>query len=659
MFVARCGSVIEAQVTAGMNSSSTILNFCWKLARGADLIPNHSTSLEHPNPSATVASRPLSGNWLVRCTLLSAAFVLWAVLPWWNRFFALTTDGWHYYYGRQILAGKVPYRDFYLFVPPLYPLKNALVIALFGDHMIYMHILAVAEIVLFAAVLIAWISSIFPLFETSIAVATAIALYIFGYKGEALSGLHQETVFFPILSAWTASLALKTRRPILVVLAGVLAALSLLAKQTSGIATLLCLGMLLPILILSRDGMRRALLALFWYALGAALPIAATFVWLGSVGGLSAFISQAFVKGSASKGSVPDILLRPIFMILHDPYFKREAFLAVTCVCVLLLVTFRSKRSDNHLLSKTHLFLFFGIAFSSIAAAAILSRWFTIQNLHPFLQVFPQNFMLFFGEFGCFALFVMEAWAVFHGRNTERNLQLLLLAGFGSGLAYMVACSWVDYPTVVLPSLAVTLSYFFSSLAATRSLRWVRAAMVTLCALVIFQFCMSRMEVPFKWGGWREPNVHSANQRLPYSQLAGFRVSPASAEFINRVTDDIIRNSKPGDRVLAYPDIPIFYVLANRSPATFAYVHYVDVAPDYIDRVDAQTILRTPPAVIVYWDMTESELREGDKNFRHGNRSGVHDFVDVLSELQPKYRTIDTFQTNTGDKFIVMAHVPD
>jgi hypothetical protein len=88
---------------------------------------------------------PLSGNPTTQNTvvtdrslrlsiLLASAFVLAVVLPWWNHYIGVTNDAWHYFGGQQILEGKVPYRDFYLFVTPLGPLKNALLIALFGNH---------------------------------------------------------------------------------------------------------------------------------------------------------------------------------------------------------------------------------------------------------------------------------------------------------------------------------------------------------------------------------------------------------------------------------------------------------------------------------------------------------------------------------------------
>jgi hypothetical protein len=234
------------------------------------------------------------------------------------------------------------------------------------------------------------------------------------------------------------------------------------------------------------------------------------------------------------------------------------------------------------------------------AVAAVLlgvacSRFFS-QRPHVFFKALPKDFLLIFGEIGCFSLFLRSAWNFSRsGIISERQAQLMLLTGFASGLAYLLGCSWVDYVPIVLPSLAVVLTYVLYQLSARPAWSYARAAVLAVCVLAIVQFCALRMGRPFGWGGWREPNVHSATQKFGEPELAGFAASVESAGFVDRITQDIVINSKPADAVFAYPNIPIFYVLSHRAPATFAYVHYMDVAPDFIDRADASGILRTPP----------------------------------------------------------------
>ena len=59
-----------------------------------------------------------------------------------NRYFPLS-EGWFSAYGHLIRTGAVPYRDFYLFVTPLYPLKIAAFGLLFGDAFLPLRALGV------------------------------------------------------------------------------------------------------------------------------------------------------------------------------------------------------------------------------------------------------------------------------------------------------------------------------------------------------------------------------------------------------------------------------------------------------------------------------------------------------------------------------------
>jgi hypothetical protein len=76
-------------------------------------------------------------------------------------------------------------------------LKNLCLIALLGNHLIVPHLAAIAEMMVLAVVLIAWISRVFPLVESAVGVTTAMALYIFCMDGETLGGLHRRPFSSP------------------------------------------------------------------------------------------------------------------------------------------------------------------------------------------------------------------------------------------------------------------------------------------------------------------------------------------------------------------------------------------------------------------------------------------------------------------------------
>lgn len=571
---------------------------------------------------------------------LLTAFVLLAVLPWWNRYIGVTNDAWHYFYGLQILHGQIPYRDFYLFVPPLYALKNALIITLFGNRLIVPHVVAVAEIIVMTLVLLLWLRRAFPVREATIGIITTIALYILCFQAEPLGGLHQEAVFFPVLAGWAASTGLAKKRTRYYLLAGMFAGCALMTKQNSGMVTVLCLGLLLPLLLRQSTGTRTALTAAAWYAGGVAIPVVSICAWLASNGGFGAFISDVYIKGPSSKGGLLDALMRPFVMIGQDVRFLVYLVLAGIFLAPLFWFMRDPKRQ------RLSLTVFSIAALVALSLGVIVSRFVDVAHIHEFYLNLPKDVLLFSGEIGCLILFVQAVvpWRKF------ADPQMVLLTGFSAGLAYIIACSWVDYTAAVLPSLAVFLTY-----AICRLNGFPRMALMTICVLVIFQYSLIRMNVPFGWGGWVEPNVRAASQRFPQPELAGFIASPESVAFVNRVTRDILTYSSPDDRIFVDPDIPIFYLLTYRNPATFAYVHWIDVAPDSIDQADAESILRNPPKVIVYLEESEEEVHSGELDFRHGRPGGVRTLMAAIHSLRPQYRVLDTFRTRGGSEFVVMA----
>ena len=127
-----------------------------------------------------------------------------------------------------------------------------------------------------------------------------MALYIFCMDGETLGGLHQEAIFFPVLAGWAASNALRLRAAAPFVLTGLLAGLSLLAKQTSGVATVACLGFLILALRWRREGKGKAITAFVMFMGGVAVPLAIVCTWLAAKATFPANSEETSLGGLAS-----------------------------------------------------------------------------------------------------------------------------------------------------------------------------------------------------------------------------------------------------------------------------------------------------------------------------------------------------------------------
>jgi len=116
-------------------------------------------------------------------------------------------------------------------------------------------------------------------------------------------------------------------------------------------------------------------------------------------------------------------------------------------------------------------------AIVALILGVIVSRFVDVARIHGFYLNLPKDVLLFSGEIGCLISLCpgIVPWRKF------TDAQLVLLTGFSAGLAYIIACSWVDYTAAVLPSLAVFLTY-----AIYRLDGFTRTALMSICVLVIF-----------------------------------------------------------------------------------------------------------------------------------------------------------------------------
>ncbi|MBZ0090546.1 MAG: hypothetical protein K8H90_09230, partial [Thermoanaerobaculia bacterium] len=91
----------------------------------------------------------------ILAAMLGTVLFLW---PWWNRYVGLTLDGYLPLYGHLIRSGQVPYRDFFLHLPPLQPLLEAALESLVGRSLFGVRLAGALGRVVLAGVLAGWLS---------------------------------------------------------------------------------------------------------------------------------------------------------------------------------------------------------------------------------------------------------------------------------------------------------------------------------------------------------------------------------------------------------------------------------------------------------------------------------------------------------------------
>jgi len=207
----------------------------------------------------------------------------------------------------------------------------------------------------------------------------------------------------------------------------------------------------------------------------------------------------------------------------------------------------------------------------------------------------------------------------------------------------MLGLSFAFYEPMTVPALAVLLALAMDRL--PRHSPPLEAVAVAGISMLILFHSQLKFQVPFDWMvPWTEAGVSHATEPAHLPLLEGLRLPPETIARTERILQAVKAHSKPGDTLLTYPYLPLFYALSGLRPPTYAYLHYIDVTPDTIADRDRAALLRTRPAVIVYQRDSEADLKGAEILYRGGKPSGSRRFAEAIETLGKEYQLVDTIE---------------
>lgn len=621
--------------------------------------PMFGTSISNQNPASTeadVADRKgrcaNASPWVTWAgALVVLSFCLVFMWPWWNHYLGVTNEGWFHWFGLQILQGRVPYRDFYLHVPPGQALSMAALIAMFGNRIVVGEMFGLVAALCLSLALYLWLQRILPAFWSVVAVITGMAIYL-DTSAESLAGVHLVSILYPVLAFLAASVALDSASGAVVYLflAGLLAGVSLLTKQTAGVATTVSLGVVLPAIILARGQRWYAIRAAILFAIGWLIPVVSICAWLASHGALRSFLSDAFLRGPSSKGSLTSLLGRQLIGIAGDYYLRICAVLAIGAILLIAFVYRRGSEANPSWPLRSTMWAILTVGVISTGAVVAVDRFGAFPYGLQRAGIVWHNVPLFFGEMGSLILLLGYGWLFLSRRLSWLQEQYLMASAVSFAYSFLCSFSWANAAEILLPAFPFVFAFALSNLRSNKAGRFVQVATLFMVLFCLITMTGLKLQSPYAWADWREGNVRKATVAPNFPELRGIEVTPETERFLERAVADIQENSLPDQPVAEFCCMPILYLLTHRLPATFADVHYIDVTPDSIYRADEEIIEKTPPAVVVTVERSEEEIREGEVYFRGGKPSGERALWAVLRNLEPEYRLADTLATPNTNK---------
>jgi len=560
-------------------------------------------------------------------------------LLYFNRFLPIQ-EGWFIEYAKQAQLGKVIYRDFHVFTPPIYPFLFNWISDQFGYSVIVFRYYGLVERGLLVAI-------VYLIFSQIVSPYRAIALSLVGLfiytsnMNDVIYSYYQLVAVFVFASAYSLILYYKNGNNLAVILAGTFAGLAFLTKQSTGVLVPTALLLIMGALGFSRvlPG-KKTLASLLQFVAGLFIPVAVVLAYLLYLNALGGYWDQVF-RGAASKGGLFHILFGFWGHMLgpEQMFFVGVFFLSIYAVSMKNdRITMMVPRLSRWIDEIQVCWLIFGIMLSVFVLKMPLlmkhpdlySKLDAIYIEHSFSHYkLKLVFIVVFFTAGLVCYYFYKAILK---TITAQEVPIAISSVCSFAFMYSHGLSGLIEPHAAVIGAGLLFGWLIEIPLPLNQLKnaLVYSLMIAIVGLAGFEK-MSRM---YSWWGWDEGNVWDAKFEPETPLLKGFFLSRDKVEILDGVTKAIRQYSGEADAIYTFPHMPLFYVLADRRHDTFSAVHYFDVCSDALAISDAKIIWGIKPKVIVIMYFPESAWKQHEDIFRGGRRSGQRDIVELIDRFK-------------------------
>ena len=558
-----------------------------------------------------------------------------------NNYYPIT-EGWFSVYSHLIRQGLVPYRDFYLYLTPLYPLLIAGFQSIFGESILALRILGIIIIQFFSIFLFLILSRNFTPLVATISTLTAIIYYQSGVAHITYDFIQLFTLF--VLSATyfiirysdiQAKDALKKANPSFLFVSGILISSAFLIKHSNGTLVVIFSMIAVTLATAGQEHYYR-IRSIFIYMLGMILPVTAIGIWLYFVNAFIPFMNQSIFGAIDAKGSLPVILFSwmSLFNLSYFIQLTKLILLASPLFAISLIGFFLSKNQltkkrqcdDNQHIISIIIYLFIYGIILYISYFHYLAFDISLTNNFRVLA----NNLIIVASTALMAtfLFLYIAPPFINFRISDRGLALCAIMTFG--LIFGNGTSAGISEVSVFISFAFVLSLLMS-LQNSFGISKFTVSFASLCFIFLLSNCKFRQ--PYAWWNITVPDLQESTTHSVLPLLKGFWLPPDSTKVLEDVTKLIQINTSPNENIFTFPNIPVFYILSNRWPNSKVVVSWFDFLPDIPARAEAVRVLANPPKIIVNLKLPEETWTAHERLFRKGKPLGQRDILDAITEL--------------------------
>jgi hypothetical protein len=610
-------------------------------------------------PSRSPAALPISIP--IVCLAVPLAVYQWLYM---NSFYPIT-EGWFSEYANLIRDGMIPYRDFPLLLPPLYPLTIAAFQSVFGEGLFALHALGMFITVGIGLALFCLLRGIFN--DTASAFAALIGT-IYYQSGVAFLG-YDFTQFLTLylltagilVANYAARIVQKAPdfriNRLLCFVAGVFLSFAILTKHSNGSVATAFLVLAVIGLATQFGPWRERFIEIVAMATGGLLPILAVFVWLALNDAIPDFIQNVLWDALAAKGGSDAIFSHglsgiwgggPLLLNAMAPAAMLASTAAIIIVAT-LLVQCTSNMARHRApfagvfeiqSASTIRFLLFSGFGMSIMILAVRSGLAIPDSAVDFGMNAKSYAMLI--SIALYVIGVGITLALVLCKPSRNAAYLFVIFVFGLGLVFGNGTSagiseisaFVGVALVIAALMALALPTILPALIPA-----------TMCAAFAATLVSTKFEQPYFW--WSvQPQLSSVCAQTD-GFLAHVCVYPSDYLVISRISNFIKTNSSEGQKIYVFPHMPVFNIISKRGPFKGAVVSWPDFMSDRIALSIADSLKSAPPPIIIVGDIPEYAMASHERLFRAGGVSGQRSILKTIDDLVRDGRIIEALPATT------------
>ena len=579
---------------------------------------------------------------------------------------AVTSEGWYVVYSDMILSGKIPYRDFELVFPPLYTYLVTGIILIFGESLLAFRVIGIFVFVGLAVVSYYIFKLIFPPWVS--VVAATITVFVLqseitwiSYDYIRFYDLFNYLAFFFILRPITKLYKkeeVNVKRDMF--LAGIMCALAILVRQSSGAIVFVYFVVFLMIVFLSMKFIELKKKDLCSFFIGVSIPLAVLAVWLILTGTFTPFIEMTLLSGA--KGSVGAMLFGWIPRLLErQPDITIRISLTMAIALILLVkLGVNDERPKNKRDPLLH------YVFAAAAVILMLALFFSLDlsttvSLHWYDLVTPMFFISLFLGLIAIAMILTKMRRKEEISCTEITYLFfcgfIFAVGFGSGTSSGLC---LGQGALSFGFITAVLMSHVNKIPKAE----LRVGVKTLSmAFVIFLLATSvsvKVVTPYDWWGLRAEPYLNAEYETDIEYFNGIKLT-ADEKFLY---EDFVEKANyhlgDGDEFYCYSQVAIFYTLAGKTPTVMAPVCWFDVVRDETVIKDLEYLKKNNPKLIMFADHGILTLEEHEKTFRNGEEAGQRRMYEWLLECRDDpgsdYTVIQVYNVHNYPLYLMLLN---